>query len=211
MTVKIESFDPRLADAVLIATAQAGDTDVLGWLLEQCRPYLLDIASVQLHQQLHCKVAPVDVVQDTFLEAYRLFDRFKGLDCAQLRAWLRAILLNKIADIHSRYLECQKRCADREQSLDDSGQFGALRDAIPSQSQTPSGYLSFREQADALAKALQRLPEEYRLVIVWRNWDQISFAEVGQRLQRSEAAARMLYGRAIERLQQELQKGGVGE
>lgn len=196
-------------ESSLFQAAHQGDQIALGRLFEQCRPYLLSIANVHLDMQLHSKVAPSDVVQDTFLEAYRLFDRFKGLDSTELRAWLRAILLNKIADLHNRFLSCQKRCPEREQSLDESGEHGALRDVLPSRTDTPSSDISLREQTDKLTKALQQLPEEYRLVIVWRNWDQIPFAEVGQRLNRTEGAARMLYGRAIERLQQELQQSGL--
>ena len=48
--------------------------------------------------------------------------------------------------------------------------------------------------------------DSQRNVIVWRNWEGASFAEIGRRLGRSEDAARMLYGRAMERLQEEMER-----
>ena len=48
------------------------------------------------------------------------------------------------------------------------------------------------------------LPVDYREVIVLRHIEGISFKEVGQRIQRSEGATRMLWLRAIERLRQTL-------
>jgi len=41
-------------------------------------------------------------------------------------------------------------------------------------------------------------------VIQWRNYDRASFEEIGQRLERSAEAARKLWVRAVELLQQEL-------
>lgn len=60
------------------------------------------------------------------------------------------------------------------------------------------------EQAETLLAALGRLPDDYRRVIAWRQQEQLSFEEIGQRMQRSPDAARKLWARAIERLKREL-------
>lgn len=56
-----------------------------------------------------------------------------------------------------------------------------------------------------LRAALQRLSEEQRRVIRLRNWDELTFAEIGRRLNRSEEAARKLWTRSVEKLQAELE------
>jgi RNA polymerase sigma factor (sigma-70 family) len=61
-----------------------------------------------------------------------------------------------------------------------------------------------REQAETVDAALGRLPEDYRRVIELRNREDRPFAEVGAILGRSADAARMLWFRAVERLQREL-------
>jgi RNA polymerase sigma-70 factor (ECF subfamily) len=60
------------------------------------------------------------------------------------------------------------------------------------------------EQDRALQAALGRLPEDYRRVITLRYEQQLSFEEIGQLLHRSPDAARKLWARAVERLQEEL-------
>jgi RNA polymerase sigma-70 factor (ECF subfamily) len=60
------------------------------------------------------------------------------------------------------------------------------------------------EQAEALARALERLPADYRKVLAYRHDEQLTFEEIGQRMQRTANAARMLWLRAVERLQQEM-------
>jgi RNA polymerase sigma-70 factor (ECF subfamily) len=62
------------------------------------------------------------------------------------------------------------------------------------------------EQDQALQEALQRLPDAYRKVITWRYQQERSFEEIGKLLQRSPEAARKLWARAIERLQEELEE-----
>jgi RNA polymerase sigma factor (sigma-70 family) len=56
----------------------------------------------------------------------------------------------------------------------------------------------------ALCRALEQLPDEYRLVVTWRNFDYLPFDEIGRRLGRSAEAARKLWVRAVEHLQQRL-------
>ena len=58
------------------------------------------------------------------------------------------------------------------------------------------------EKDVALGKALLELSDEYRQVIQLRNYDGLSFEEIGQCLGRSAAAARKLWGRALKQLQE---------
>jgi DNA-directed RNA polymerase specialized sigma24 family protein len=53
------------------------------------------------------------------------------------------------------------------------------------------------------------LPERSRQVIQWRNWENLSYATIGQRLRCSPDAARMVWARAIERLHQEMTANGA--
>jgi RNA polymerase sigma-70 factor, ECF subfamily len=59
------------------------------------------------------------------------------------------------------------------------------------------------EQAEALRRALARLPDDYRRVITLRYDDGQSFEEIGRLMERSPDAARKLWARAMERLRQE--------
>jgi RNA polymerase sigma-70 factor, ECF subfamily len=189
----------------LLAAARAGDADALGRLMELYRGYLLAVAGQELSAGALPKAGPSDVVQETFLVAHRLFANFQGEQGDDFRAWLRAILRNKVSELHGHYFGAQKRQAGREQSLDQSGEHGPWRETLAGGGSTPSGAAVRNEEEQRLEAALARLPELSRQVIVWRKWDGLSFAEIGHRLGRSEDAARMLFGRALERLQQEIE------
>jgi RNA polymerase sigma factor (sigma-70 family) len=71
--------------------------------------------------------------------------------------------------------------------------------------ESPSSAAAAREQDEALRRAVERLPEDYRAVIRWRGYERLPFAEVGRRLGRSAEAARKLWARAVEELKQALE------
>ena len=51
-------------------------------------------------------------------------------------------------------------------------------------------------------EAIERLPDDYRDVIVLRNLQRLPFDEVARRLNRSRPAAQMLWARAIQKLRE---------
>lgn len=181
-----------------IAAAHAGSQEALGRLLTRYRHYLLRLANSELDARLQAKGSGSDLVQETFLEVQRVFGRFQGSTAADLLAWLHAILLNKVATFTRQYRDTDKRRITREVPLDED------RADAPDREPTPSSRMMHAEQTAALTAALQCLPEHYRQVIHWRQWEELPFEEIARRLDRSVDAARMLWWRAIERLQKEL-------
>jgi RNA polymerase sigma-70 factor, ECF subfamily len=187
--------------AACFAAARAGSTEALGQLLDQFRHYLLEIANAELDAMLRNKVGASDVVQDTFLEAQRVFDRFEGETPPELRAWLRAILLNRIGTTTRYYRDAAKRQAGREVAFaPDSDRQAELEQSGP----TPSRMMMAHERAAALRSAILRLPEHYRQLIVWRQMEDLSFEDIAARLGKSVEAVRKLWSRAIQQLQVEL-------
>src|SRR5262249_32445428 len=168
------------------------DPEALGRLLEACRPYLLLVANQELQSGLQGKVGASDVVQETFLEALRDFQRFEGSTEEELRAWLRRILLHNLGDLTRRYAETAKRDVAREVPIAAPSP-GGPEPGLVSPAESPSKQAAAHEQDEALRRALEQLPEEARQVIQWRNYDRCSFDEIGQRLGRSPEAARKVW------------------
>jgi RNA polymerase sigma-70 factor (ECF subfamily) len=187
-----------------IADARAGSRAALGRVLDACRGYLLLVAQGELAPELRAKGGGAsDLVQDTLLEAFRDFDKFRGESEDELVAWLRRLLLNNVADFARQYRATDKRRLDREVAPggeSSSAPGGRLVAAGPS----PSSAAAAVEQAVAVLRVLDRLPEEYRQVIVLRYQDERSFDEIGGELGLTANAARKLLVRAIERVQAEL-------
>ena len=61
-----------------------------------------------------------------------------------------------------------------------------------------------REQQIIIADAIESLPADYREVVVLRNLQGLSHAEVAVRLNRTESAVRMLWLRALKQLRQQV-------
>lgn len=189
--------------AVSMARARAGSKSAVGRLIEGCRDYLLLVAQRTVPIELRPKLGPSDVVQETFLEAQAQFAAFRGETEQEFQAWLRAILRHNLANLVRSYLGTAQRNVRREVSIDEHHQSLDLAAG----DETPSAILAGLEEAELVEQALSRLPPDYQLAINLRNWERLSFAEVGQRLDRSEEAARKLWSRAVVRLEEELSGG----
>ena len=100
-----------------LEAAQSGSDSSLGRCLDACRDYLLLVAKEQLPDDIKVKVAPSDLVQETYLEARRDFQDFDGKNQEQLLAWLRQILVNNAIDATRQFHNRQKRSVDREHPL----------------------------------------------------------------------------------------------
>lgn len=160
--------------------------------LSVMRPFLQRLACRTVPANLRQRVAPSDIVQQTYLEACRDFQRFRGASKQELRAWLRIILLNNTRNAIAR-VNTAKRDINRERSIrDGSAPVGAEK--------TPSSIVSSHEQLLRLQQALLQLPPEYRAAIELRSLRQCTFAQVGEELGKTEEAARKTWFRAVKLL-----------
>lgn len=186
--------------AELIKRAQSGCRESLGRLLNSYQRYLLSIARTELGPGLRAKCDPSDLVQETFLDAYRDFAAFRGESYHDLLKWLRNILKHNFSDFCRSYCTAKCRHIAREERLSELHDLSGFSNT----GSTPTWELIGREEADQLEQALTRLPENYRKVIELRNRDHMPLAEIGKRMKRTPDAVRMLWTRALERLQNEL-------
>jgi RNA polymerase sigma-70 factor (ECF subfamily) len=189
-----------------LAAARGGSLQALGQVLEACRGYLLRIAGRRLSADLRSKGGASDLVQQTFLDAQCQFERFQGESEKELLAWLRQILLYNLAHFQRRYRAAAKRDVGREAPLAGEASSTDGGAALATQTPSPSEQMVAREEAEALQRALEHLPEELRRVLTLRHQEQLTFEEIGQRLGRSTSGARALWLRAVERLNDELGK-----
>lgn len=193
----------------LLACARAGDQAALGTLLELYRPYLTLLARLEVGRRLQGKADPTDVVQEAFLEAARHFPVFRGESEPELAAWLRQILATSLARLMRRYLGTQARDVRLERDLADDldRSSAAVPVGLVAPQSSPSQRASRREQTVILAEALDRIPVDYREVLVLRHLEGLSFPEVAERMNRSVDSVQKLWVRALPKLRQALESG----
>lgn len=123
----------------------------------------------------------------TFLAALESLDRYSG--SGSFAGWLFGIARHKLADFHRR--------RRHELPLDAGIE---LAHAGPS----PDEVALQRLQLQEAAVALRRLSPEQAEAVTLRVFGQLSSAEVGRIMGKSDTAVRMLVYRALQRLRQEL-------
>src|SRR5262245_25856659 len=198
--------EPADSLAALLDALHRGDAAAQAEVLARYRPWLRLLASLHLDRPLRARCDSSDVAQQALLEACRALAQFRGTTEAELTAWLRQILAHVLAHEARRYAGTQRRDVGREVSLEQalaesSQRLGAVL-AAPGTS--PSGRAERREQEVLLADVLERLPDDYRAVIVLRNLQGLSHQAVARQMGRGVGAVRMLWVRALARLRQEL-------
>ena len=187
-----------------LAAARDGSNEALGQLLEVYQGYLLMVARRELATELQAKGGASDLVQETFLDAQRGFAQFQGTTEAELRAWLRRLLLNNLSNFTRRFRGTAKRQTATERALEAGSSSRDWTEGLIADSSSPSELAMAHERAQAVQQALTRLPEDYRRVILLRNVDGLSHEEVAERMERGAGAVRMLWVRALARLRDEL-------
>jgi RNA polymerase sigma-70 factor (ECF subfamily) len=194
----------------LLRLARADPASALGQLLERHRGYLELLARVQIGRRLQGKADAADLVQETFLEAYRHFGSFYGASAGEFASWLRHILAARLSKLVRHYLGTQGRDVRLERKLeaelDRSSR--ALDRGLLASSSSPSRQADRREQALLLAEALGKLPEDYREVLILRHLEGLSFPEVARRLGRSLDSVKHVWTRSLARLRDAL-GGGI--
>ncbi len=169
-------------------------------------PWLRLIARLEIDSRFQGKFSASDAVQQTMVEAWQNWDKFRGEGEFQRRAWLRQILAFQLAKLARLYAGTQKRDVSQEFSIDASLAQSSMRLAnlLPANQSTPSEAAMANEQSLQLAAALEQLPEDYHRVIMLRNLEDLSHEQVACRMNRSVGAVKMLWMRALAALRDNL-------
>ena len=187
-----------------LLAAQAGEKEACGQVLQQCRSYLLAVANQRLPRGLQAKLGASDIVQETLAAAHENFQRFTGATEQELLAWLRQILEYRVLTAERKYFETAATNVNREQQwwrqVNLHGSYGEP----VSDGSSPQDKAVHAEQRAMVQTAIRRLQPEDREVIRLRNYELLTFVQIGERTGRTPDAVRKHWARAIERLQDEL-------
>lgn len=173
---------PAPTDPALIAAWQAGDEQAAAELVRRhARPLARFLAGAGAPE------ADVDdLIQETFIRAFRSVDRFRG-QC-QFRTWLMTIGGNVLKDFGRRSARGRKIMP-----LDDS-----VRDTTGD----PHDHAEAHEAEALLAAGLQLLSRLQREVFLLRAQQGLEYEEIALALATTPGAARVHYHHAVRRLKE---------
>lgn len=119
-----------------------------------------------------------DATHDVFLKAFRKMDTFRGE--AGVRTWLYRITIN--------------HCRNLQQSWHARHMFSNAEDAVWETAGTiaddPLRVLETKELGQRIQQSLDKLPEEYRLLLLLVADQELSYEEIGQLTEQSADAVR---------------------
>ena len=166
----------------------------------------LFVARSQVESWMRPRIDASDIVQQTLLEAWHGWQNFRGSTEAERVAWVRGILAHQLAHLARHFAGAKKRDVSRELSLDASLAQSSQRldQLLAVGGPSPSAAAVAAEQRLRLAEVLERLPEDYRKVILLRNLQDLPYEEIARRMDRGVGAVRMLWVRALQRLRDEI-------
>lgn len=147
-----------------------------------------------------------DLVQETFLNAYRGLKGFRGE--ARVSTWLYTIASRACMRMRRK----RKGEPEHELSLDEfiPTSDGELRLQIPINGLTPEEALQNKQLREALDQAINRLPKKYRITLVLRDMEGLSAKEVGEIMGVNERAVKSRLHRARLFVRKELSARGLG-
>lgn len=125
-----------------------------------------------------------DVLQNTFIKAWRCLDDFEGK--SKISTWLYRIAINESLD----FLRKQK--SRRDAAGFDVTLYGA--------SYAADTYFDGDEASRKLMKAIETLPDVQRTVFCMRYFDDLKYSEISQLLNTSEGALKASYHHAAKKI-----------
>lgn len=174
----------------LFADARHGSRTAVNEIFERYGERLHALIRLRLGPHLRRRLESRDILQETLFKAFRGLERFDGSGSTSIMAWLGTIARDEICD-QADYYGRKKRDAARDTTL--NANIEGVADVIRSE----ASRLQLQEDSKRLEKAIDALSESHREVILLRNFEELRFREIGERLGKSPDACRMLLARAM--------------
>ncbi|HWQ03624.1 MAG TPA: sigma-70 family RNA polymerase sigma factor [Candidatus Nitrosotenuis sp.] len=184
-------------DALAVEHALAGDRDAFRALVERHSRSIFRLAYRMTGNEYDAE----EVVQETFLRAYRRLDKFESR--ANFGTWLYRIGVNCALDL----MRARQRHEEkREQPLPEESAGAADRiEQVASEAPSPERMVFSGQVGERVAQALSTLSATERAAFVMRHFEGLSIEEIAAALGLGDSAAKNSIFRAVQKLRKALE------
>ena len=187
---------PDTPDGTLIQCSLAGDHEAFEHLVERYRALLVGYISRWCADDS----LVLDILQQVLLQLYVSLPTLRT--DRSLKAWIIQVAHHRCIDESRRERPILFSRLERASSEEDLPPFATLPDPDP----LPEELAEQHEVQQHIQQAIQSLPVKRRVIVWMRYADQLSFAEIGRRLNIPQATAKTHFARAKPLLRQLLAK-----
>ena len=145
-----------------------------------------------------------DLVQDTFLRAYRFFDKFER--GTNIKAWLFKILTNTFINRYRRKVKERSVVEDERDTVHER----FMSREASEYATNPEQYFFDRLLSDDVIEAIDALPIDFRMVVILADLQEFSYKEIAEILECpvGTVMSRLFRGRKL--LQKSLRHYAIG-
>ena len=171
-----------------------GDEDALRDLIEKHQGAVYGTIAKMLGDPVEAQ----DLAQQVFVRVYRAAGSYRAT--AQFKTWMFTILRNLVFNEHRR--RSRAMLVPLHPPENEPGHFGGSSglDLPDPANKTPGENMLQREMLRKIDEAILALPEQQRLAIVLRRYDEFSYDQIAEILKTSVPATKSLLFRARETL-----------
>ena len=181
------------SDATAVAQVRAGNPDAYRVLVERHSRSVFRLAFRMTGHEQDAE----DLVQETFLRAYRQIGKFDGR--ASFSTWLYRIAANCSLDL----IRARKRRQELQTPVNEEGE--ELGAALPAADPAPDRLAFSGELKHLLAPAIESLSPMERTAFVLRHYEGMCIEEIGKALGVNTGAAKHSVFRAVQKLRRMLE------
>jgi len=187
-------MDSPLPSEDLMARIAKGDDDAFEILVNRHQTSVLNL----IYRFIGDRTQAKDLAQEAFLRVWQAAAGYKPK--AKFTTWLYRITANLCfnelkSSRRKKWLQFLRSDADHEVQTEED---------FPDNSPSPEDLLLVKERSRQITDALQRLPENQRMALILKRYDDLSYQEIAQILGCSVSAVESLLVRAKRTLQEKL-------
>ena len=180
-----------------MAQVLAGDKDAFRLLVDRHSRSLYSVAYRMTGNQQDAE----EVVQDSFLRAYKSLERFELR--SSFSTWLYRIAVNRSLDfLRARKMTDSRQIADNP-APDEDGTQSQIQ--VATSTPGPDRMLLSSEAGDKIARAMAQLTPPERVAFTMRHLEGKSITEISKALKIRESAAKNSVFRAVQKMRQQLE------
>lgn len=183
---------------VLLQKVAGGDDRALNEIFRRYQARVLSVVRKRSGPKVRAECDSIDVAQSAMLDAIKGIDRFEMRDEESFMRWLATVVENKIRAKVQRAGRIKRDPGALERIDAESSRAPGVDPVAGGAS--PSTHAAADEERELIARAIKRLPDEWRQVVELREVRELDWDEIVRQTGLTKKAAQAKWGRGKARL-----------